>query len=370
MKKTVFILNYAPHYREFIFRKIDKELNADLYFGNIPNSSIKKMNYFSLNNFKKEFKTIKYKSLYYYIGSVKTIFKPYTNYVLTGDPQIISNWLILLLGLLLRKNVYLWTHGWYGNEKGIKKIIKKTYFKLAKKLLLYGEYSKKLLIKEGFKEEKLLVIYNSLDYESQLEIKKTLIKTEIYPNYFKNNYPTLFYIGRIQESKKLEQILEAMVLLKKKKLNTNLAIVGGEDGNYNFRKKISEKKLENNVWLIGPVYEEKDIANYIYNANVCISPGNIGLTALHSLIYKTPVITHNNFQNQMPEFETIIEGVNGYFFEENNINDLAKKIEQILNSSFDSFKISEPIDKFWNPINQIKMLKKKFNDTCNRRFKY
>ena len=54
---------------------------------------------------------------------------------------------------------------------------------------------------------------------------------------------------------------------------------------------------------------------------------NVGLTAIHSLSFGTPVLTHNNFDNQMPEVQAINEGENGGFFIENDLEDLIKKIE-------------------------------------------
>ena len=54
-----------------------------------------------------------------------------------------------------------------------------------------------------------------------------------------------------------------------------------------------------------------------------VSPGNVGLNAVHALSYGTPVITHNNVNNQMPEHETIIENFNGCFHKENDINSIA-----------------------------------------------
>lgn len=356
--KIAFILNYASHYRLFIYKKIEQELDADFYFGNIPNSSIKKIDYKELANFIKEFKTLKFFNFYWYSTSVILIFKPYKNYVLTGDPQILSNWLILIIGKLLGKKVYLWTHGWYGKEKGIKKIIKKTYFKLAYKLFLYGDYSKKLLLVEGFKNEKLVVIYNSLDYDKQIDIKKNLVKSNIYQAYFQNDFPTLFYIGRIQKSKKIEQILEAMKILIAEGFYTNLAIIGNIDSNYKFKEIIKDYGLQKYVWLIGAKYNEDEIVDYIFNADVCVSPGNIGLTALHSLVYDTPVITHNNFKNQMPEFETICDGINGHFYKEDDIEDLSSKIKLGLKSRLDNKNISFTIDEKWNPNNQIKIFKK------------
>ena len=126
--KSVFILNYASHYRISIFKKINNDLNADFYFGDIPNSSIKKIDYKDLSNFKKEFKTSKIKSFFWYNGSYKLVFKSYQNFILTGDPQILSNWLILILARILGKKTYLWTHGLYGKETFLKGLIKKIYF--------------------------------------------------------------------------------------------------------------------------------------------------------------------------------------------------------------------------------------------------
>lgn len=363
--KIAFILNYAPHYRLFIYKGISESINADFYFGNLPGTSIKKCDYTQLKNFKKEFITIKFKKFYWHIGSVFLIFKPYKRYVLTGDPYILSNWVLLLLAKLLGRETYLWTHGWYGKESGISGIIKKNYFRFAKSLLLYGNYSKELLIKEGFDEKNIVVVYNSLDYNSQVTIRKNLVNTNLYKAHFTNEFPVLFYIGRIQESKKLDQILQAMNILRDQGINTNLAIIGGLDQNYNFKEIIERLNLQKNVWLVGPLYDEKDIANYIYNANVCVSPGNIGLTAIHSLVYGTPVITHDNFKNQMPEFESIINGVNGFFFKENDVFDLATTIQDVLNKKFNRLEVSKIVDDYWNPNNQISIFKNKIDENIS-----
>lgn len=57
-----------------------------------------------------------------------------------------------------------------------------------------------------------------------------------------------------------------------------------------------------------------------------ISPGKVGLTAMHGLAYGVPIITHGNFDNQMPESEAIQPGVTGDFFEEDSVESLAAVI--------------------------------------------
>lgn len=354
--KNVFILNYASHYRIAIFKKINDELDADLYFGDIPNSTIKKIEYADLSNFKKEFKTIKVHSLFWFKGSYKLVFK-YNNIILTGDPHILSNWIILIFARLLGKKTYLWTHGWYGKEKGLKKGLKKIYFLMANKILLYGDYAKKIMIDEGFKEGKLIPIYNSLDYGQQLLIRDNLKQSAIYIDHFKNDYPVIIFIGRIQKVKRLDLILEALHKLNKENYFLNLVIVGGNAEDVDIVTDVVKYNIEKQVWFFGPSYDEEINAELIYNADLCISAGNVGLTAIHSLMYGTPVLTHNNFSNQMPEFESIVENYTGAFFEENNVDDLVFKIKQLLNENLQPENCHEVIDTKWNPNNQISILK-------------
>ena len=118
--------------------------------------------------------------------------------------------------------------------------------------------------------------------------------------------------------------------------------------------------LINNGWLhfYGATYDEIELANLIYHSDLCVSPGNIGLTAIHSLTYGTPVASHSNFINQMPEVEIIEEGVNGFFFQENSIENISKKILEFLNNSkINKSIIRDRIVKHYNVNYQISIFK-------------
>jgi glycosyltransferase involved in cell wall biosynthesis len=91
---------------------------------------------------------------------------------------------------------------------------------------------------------------------------------------------------------------------------------------------IVERCLEKQVWLYGPSYDERRNGELLYNAIACVVPNYIGLTAIHSLSYGTPVITNDDFDNHGPEYEAIIDNVIGSFFRNNDVNDLVDKIKQ------------------------------------------
>jgi glycosyltransferase involved in cell wall biosynthesis len=53
---------------------------------------------------------------------------------------------------------------------------------------------------------------------------------------------------------------------------------------------IKERKLDDFIVFYGESYNERELAPLIALADVCVSPGNVGLTAIHALTYGTPVI--------------------------------------------------------------------------------
>ncbi len=365
--KICCIFNYAPHYREAIFKKIDEVFNCDFYFGNTINSPLEKINYKLLKGFKKELKNINLTKTYkWQLGILKIILKKYDIYIITGDISYISNWLLILYCNLFRKKIFLWCHGLKSKPVNLiqRKISKLFYGSKMSELLLYGNYSREIMLREGFDHKKLHVIYNSLDYEKQVKFRNWVSKSKLNPfkDYFKNDDPVLIYIGRLQKEKKLEIILEAQKKLQNQRINTNTVFIG--DGEMkNILNNIAQRyDLLSRVWFYGSCYSEEVISSMIYNATLTISPGNVGLTAIHSLVYGTPVITHSNFLKQMPEFEAIIEKQTGLFFQENNINDLVNKIIYWLNFSEKNRESIRKncyniIDTLYNPNYQIKLLK-------------
>lgn len=361
-QKICCIFNYAPHYRSTIYQLLDKEFECDMYFGNNINANIKKLDLLILKN-AQELKSIWFsKKIYWIVGSIGLIFKPYKKYLLTGESYCISDWIIIILAKILRKEIYIWNHGWYGKEKVVKIYMKKFLFSFVSGFFLYGEYAKKLMIEQGISENNLHVIFNSLDYKGMLGVRKKLSNSDIYTSKFKNHGPVLSFVGRLQPVKKLDLLILALKSLKAKGREINLVIIGDGDDKERLEKLVCAYSLTQNVWFYGSCYDEMEIGMLIYNAALCVSPGNVGLTAIHSLSYGTPVITHNDFKHQMPEFEAIIPGKTGAFFIANDLNSLEFEIESWLDSHpykdeniiEDCYKI---IDNRYNPHYQINVIK-------------
>lgn len=357
------VYNYAQHYRKEIFQLLDKELECDFYFGD-KMGDVKKLDYTYLSHFCGELqnKWIGH-SFYYQKGIGQILRKRYNHYIFLGEVRCLSTWLALIFCKFSRRKIHLWTHGWYGKENYLERLLKKVFFRLADNVLLYGNYAHELMLKEGFAPEKLFVIHNSLSYSQQLKLRQNIATSCIYTDHFCNKNQNLIFIGRLTKVKRIDLQIKAMASLKEEQCNFNLTLIGDGEERSHLQNLVKIYGLENNVWFYGPCYDEKTNATLIYNADLCVSPGNVGLTAIHSLMFGCPVITHDNFAYQMPEFEAIQKGKTGDFFKQGDVNSLVLAIKKwFANSNLDRESVRnacyKEIDLSWTPIYQLDVIKK------------
>tara|TARA_S200000501_G_C20820338_1_gene742545 strand:- start:425 stop:1513 length:1089 start_codon:yes stop_codon:yes gene_type:complete len=358
-------------YRKSLWEKLilNNSFDLDIHFSDYNPMGIKNINTTSLEpkiqNHLKKIKNLWFfnRIIIWQKGVIKlAAFGTYNNIMFLGEFQILSTWIAILIAKVRGKKILLWSHGLYGNESYLKKRLRILFYSFAQINIVYEKKAKQLLINEGFQAETIEVIYNSLNFDKQNLIYSKLENREyVNPiNFFNNkSLHTVFFVGRITPQKRINELIDSLAILNNKGVKYNLLIIG--DGPILNKLKNEYNNFVESGWLhfYGSTYDENELANLIFHSDLCVSPGNIGLTAIHSLTYGTSVASHSNFRNQMPEVEIIKEGENGFMFDENNIEDLAIKIESFLNTKRKSKKvIRNKIVELYNPENQLNIFKR------------
>ena len=358
--KLCFVTNIAAHYRSAIYLLIDKSFDVDFIFGDHPADKR-----FDVKRLQSPAKVIwnKHltKSLYYQKG-IPFLFTKYNTILIAGATHCISTWLLLILSYpFKKKRVYLWSHGWYGKENRMERFVKKIFFGMATGVFTYGDRAKKLMVENGLNGDKIWPLHNCLDHKAHLEIRNTLSESSIYRDRFNNNNPNLIFIGRLTQVKKLDMGIKALAICKEKGHEYNMTFIGDGPTMRLLQEDVKLNKLEENVWFYGACHDEVKNGELIYNADLCISPGNVGLTAVHCMTFGTPVITNDDFTSQMPEFETIVPGRTGDFFSCGSPEALAEAIMKWFDTKQNRQEIRQNcynvIDNEWTPEYQISVLK-------------
>ncbi len=291
----------------------------------------------------------------------RIVFSNFKVFIFEGAVSHFPIWIFALLCKVMHKKVLFWTHGFKGIDKGAKYHIRKIFFKyLPDGLLLYGNIQKDFMITQGFDTNRLFVIYNSLQTESQFKIQNQLdhsfIKNEKKIIFRLPDSFTLIFIGRLVKSKDVMQIL---ILINKFKFNgvsINCIIIGEGPQRKSLEQYCITNNLKENVFFAGELYEEEKIARYFAMADMLISPGNVGLNCIHSLTYGVPVLTHNNFKYQNPEVEAITDDITGILFDYKDYEDMYKKLKRWMETKKDNGEIKsqckQVIIETYNPDNQ------------------
>lgn len=359
--------NIGSHYRAAIYRLMDKELECDFCFGD-KWDDIKKLDYSQLSHKVMEVHNKQLgHSFYYQVGVPALINASYDAYILLGETRCLSTWLFLFRSLFHpKKKVYFWTHGVLRKVGLGKRLLHKFFYSFGDGVFVYNERSTRLLAEEGIPERKLHTIYNSLDYDAQLPIRKSLTPSRLYQEHFGNENRNIVFIGRLTTVKRFDLLIDAVALLKQRGEQVNVTFVGDGVERQNMENRVDELGIREQLWFYGACYDERKNAELIYNADVCVSPGNIGLTAMHVLMFGCPAITNDDFDHQMPEFEAIREGKSGAFFHAGSSDSLAETLHQwFAEHTNDREAVRHAcyseIDNKWNPHNQIRIIKEVIN---------
>lgn len=277
-----------------------------------------------------------------------------------GDVRFLTTWVSAALARLSGKRVLFWSHGWTHPESWWRDRVRRVFYSLAHGLLLYGHRAREIGIRKGFSPEKLYVIYNSLDYEAQ-QVHRVKATSEDHEQTRKSLFanpscPMVICSARLIAKRKIDLLLYAASKLAREGCFLNILIIG--EGPERVAWQLLAEQLQLSVVFYGTCYDEVVLAKLYCAANVTVIPAHAGLTVIQSLGFGTPVITHDDMNQQMPETEAILPGVTGDFYKCDDISDLALAIRKwaVPKTSIISKQCCRMVELFYHPHVQRKII--------------
>jgi glycosyltransferase involved in cell wall biosynthesis len=325
-KKQVNVLviqRILPHYRIPFFQKLSQSpmLNITCAYGKEhPQSSLKSifnpsgiMTKELYNLFIGPRERITYqKGLLSLINS-----RNYQVIIAEFGPSIISNIIALFYAKKLGIKFIWWGHG-------IKPLSSKLNIKLriwlanqADAIIFYAPEQAEKFINWGVTEKKVFIAPNSIDVEKIIPLAKI--------GDFENRNRIL-YIGRLIPEKKIDILIHGFAQAwKRLKPETRLTIIGDGPERNKLERLAQTAGIFDKVEFTGGIYDMEQLAPWFNSALVSVSPGYVGLSAIHSLAFGLPMIVARN-EPHSPEVSALQENINCLFFSSDDVNDLANRL--------------------------------------------
>jgi glycosyltransferase involved in cell wall biosynthesis len=200
-------------------------------------------------------------------------------------------------------------------RKGIRQAISKYMYKRCHAVTVTGSKSKKILIEQGIKEDKIFILPNSIDIE-----KFKPVSTD-------KKYD-IVSLGRLSEEKELGNFIKIIKELKKDIPNIKAAIAGKGPEENKLKQMIKDLDLSDNIDMPGYV---EDITKFYNSSRLFLLTSHTeGLprTILEAMACEIPCIASN-----VGDMSDIIDhGENGILINDsNNIPEFLKQIKSIFN---------------------------------------
>lgn len=275
--------------------------------------------------------------------------------IMHAVPHWPCTWMGALAARLLGKRVFFWGHGYISRPRGLKGLVRRLFYALPHQHMFYGRLSKAYALDCGWPPEKLHVIFNSMDLEEQVAARNAVGATrpsDVRRTLFgEDRTPVVVCTTRLIAMRRLDLLIDALAELRRRGLVANLILVG--DGPERQRLEAQAKASDVRVHFEGACYDERRIAELVTASNVTVAPSRIGLTATHSMTYGVPVVTHDDSDDQGPEWEAIIPGKTGSLYTRGSVASLADAIAHWIRTPFPTEQTRREclglIEKLWNP---------------------
>lgn len=267
----------------------------------------------------------------------RIIQEPYDVIICSELIHNLTIWALLGLRSVHKKPIILSGYGYRPqNLSNIfwksKEYLRRYLLKSVNAIIVYTEHGREECVRAGIKPEKIFVSRNTLDTEYLISLENTIQSEEL--NTLRQRFklsdrPVLLYVGRLITVKLIDILIDTFQRLRETTLKPVLLIVGEGPEYKSLLERV--KKLEN-VHLLGPIYNERELARIFLVSDLLVIPGRVGLTCVHGFCYGVPIITTAHGVEQSPEFEYVKHEENGYLVSEPRAELYSDIIAYLLNN--------------------------------------
>ena len=188
----------------------------------------------------------------------------------------------------------------------------------------YVEDAFEILESYGVEKSKIHIIYNSPDTDKIFASKQKISKE---PPILPANPFRIIHVGRLVKWKKVHLLISIIKKLKVDFEKIELVVIGNGPEEASLKKQAIYLGIENHISFIGGVYDPEILGKYLESASIYVLAGVGGLSINEAMCYGKPIICSIC---DGTEKKLVRENLNGFFFKNDNEEDLYQKIKYLL----------------------------------------
>lgn len=204
------------------------------------------------------------------------------------------------------KAVVLWGHGFSRSESWVRQWARDRLAKLADVLMFYDDRTAQAAIESGWDADRVFVAPNAIDQTPIAAARDALTGDPERLAAFRganqlDGRRLLLFVSRLSAKAGLPRLIEAIDKLRREKPDVLAVLIGGGEMQETLDTMIAERGLQDHIRLLGPIYEEEQLAPWFVSAEAFVYPTAVGLSILHTFGYGLPLVTDDLEVGHYPE---------------------------------------------------------------------
>ena len=259
----------------------------------------------------------------------------YDAIIIPNDLYCPSAWQIHRAARKRNKRVVIFSIGFPQYKQWLRDKIRVYWAHKVDSMVLYSFAHRERFIKYGVPAEKIFVAPNAVDIDAIKAAEANMTAEKLVEFKKRHNLTgslNIIHAGRMVDIKQLHLLLKAAVKLVKTFSNLKLILIGDGPLLEEWKALSRDLGISDKVIWPGAIYDHDELCYWFHSSDLCVAPGQQGLIANLSHSYGIPLITSDSPRWQGPEIQVFTNGKTGLLYRYTDIDDLAAKIEELLNN--------------------------------------
>lgn len=214
-------------------------------------------------------------------------------------------------------------------------LIRKYYYAQIDFYLHYTDEGYEMIKSYSVRKDKIFVTYNSPDTNKIFQAinigDQNLISLD------KSDF-RLIHTGRLVKWKKVDLIIKAVSKLNSEFPQIELLVIGDGPELESLKNLAVNLKVEKHIKFLGAIYDLETLLKLYHSSAIYILGGMGGLSINEAMAFGKPIICS---VCDGTEKKLVRDGYNGYYFNEDDVENLIDKIKLLLSSKNDIQKFGE-----------------------------
>lgn len=246
-----------------------------------------------------------------------------------------SGWADNYVYMLRREPIVLWGQGKpYTTEvHPLDRVLERLQGLRARHYLAYTQSGADALVDEGWKQETVTVLNNTIDTSGLEAAVRSVELSEVTANGGSTPNACLF-IGGLDETKRLRFLLDACDIIANRIDDFELVVAGeGEKADWLRKQSLSRPWLK----IVGKVGSVEK-ARLASRSKLVLMPGRVGLVAVDSFVLRCPIVT-TNWKMHAPEYDYLTP--QNSVTTEDNLQSYATTVSELLTNNAEIHRLKD-----------------------------